>query len=99
MYDIDVIIPTYRPDSLFLESLERLSKQSVKPENIYIINTDRSIWDALDMDSKIDNLSLDINIDVSHIEKKGLRSRCKQESGCIKILCKIFRMHDSGCIA
>ena len=70
MYDVDIIIPTYKPDDRFLESLRRLSKQSVKPNNIYIINTDKSIWDSLDMDNKIKNLSLDIGIDISHIAKK-----------------------------
>lgn len=90
MYDIDVIIPTYRPDSLFLESLERLSKQRVKPENIYIINTDRSIWDALDMDSKIGNLSLDINIDVSHIEKKDFDHGASRNLGVSRSCAKYF---------
>ena len=36
MYDVDIIIPTYKPDDRFLESLRRLSKQSVKPNNIRI---------------------------------------------------------------
>jgi Glycosyltransferases, probably involved in cell wall biogenesis len=36
---ISVIIPTYKPDDIFLELLEKLSKQSQSIEKIVIINT------------------------------------------------------------
>ena len=90
MYDVDIIIPTYKPDDRFLESLRRLSKQSVKPNNIYIINTDRAIWDGLDMDNKIKNLSLDVGIDISHIDKKDFDHGASRNLGVSKSKAKYF---------
>ena len=90
MYDVDIIIPTYKPDDRFLESLRRLSKQSVKPNNIYIINTDRAIWDGLDMDNKIKNLSLDIGIDISHIDKKDFDHGASRNLGVSKSKAEYF---------
>ena len=90
MYDVDIIIPTYKPDDRFLESLRRLSKQSVKPNNIYIINTDRSIWDSLDMDNKIKNLSLDVGIDISHIDKKDFDHGASRNLGVSKSKAEYF---------
>ena len=90
MYDVDIIIPTYKPDDRFLESLRRLSKQSVKPNNIYIINTDRAIWDGLDMDNKIKNLSLDVGIDISHIAKKDFDHGASRNFGVSKSKAEYF---------
>ena len=90
MYDVDIIIPTYKPDDRFLESLRRLSKQSVKPNNIYIINTDRAIWDGLDMDNKIKNLSLDVGIDISHIDKKDFDHGASRNLGVSKSKAEYF---------
>ena len=90
MYDVDIIIPTYKPDDRFLESLRRLSKQSVKPNKIYIINTDKSIWDSLDMDNKIKNLSLDIGIDISHIAKKDFDHGASRNLGVSKSKAEYF---------
>lgn len=36
---VDVIIPTFRPDSSFEEVIERIKKQTIVPENIIIVNT------------------------------------------------------------
>ena len=90
MYDVDIIIPTYKPDDRFLESLRRLSKQSIKPNNIYIINTDKSIWDSLDMDNKIKKLSLDIGIDISHIAKKDFDHGASRNLGVSKSKAEYF---------
>jgi Glycosyltransferases, probably involved in cell wall biogenesis len=38
-YSIDLIIPTYRPDEKFHKLMKRLKKQTVKPNHIWIINT------------------------------------------------------------
>ena len=37
--NVDVVIPTYRPDERFRELLRRLEKQTCSPEHIYVINT------------------------------------------------------------
>lgn len=36
---IDIIIPVYKPDARFHELIERLLTQSVKPENIFVMQT------------------------------------------------------------
>ena len=36
---VDVIIPTYRPDKKFEKLIDRLKKQTVKVNNIIILNT------------------------------------------------------------
>lgn len=40
---IDVIIPTYKPDKALFELVKRLNGQSLKPENIIIMNTEENI--------------------------------------------------------
>jgi len=37
--EVDVIIPVYKPDQKFKHLLERLIKQSVKPNIIYLLQT------------------------------------------------------------
>lgn len=69
---IDVIIPTYRPDAKFISLLLALKRQSISPNNIIVVNTDKSIWNKLDMDTKVKNtLGADISkLILKHIEKK-----------------------------
>jgi len=42
---VDIIIPTYQPDKRFLSLIGRLIRQTVKPDRIIIMNTDRDLWD------------------------------------------------------
>lgn len=39
---IDVIIPVYRPGRKFLELLRRLSAQTLAPEKIIVMNTEKN---------------------------------------------------------
>ena len=41
---IDVIIPVYRPDVSFRTVLQRLNQQSIRPERIILINTEKRFW-------------------------------------------------------
>ena len=41
---VDVLIPAYRPDRRFARLLQLLSKQSVKPRRIIVVNTEESYW-------------------------------------------------------
>lgn len=61
--DIDVVIPTYKPGSEFSVLLEKLMKQSVKPEHIIVVNTERHYWDET-LEKRFPNLS------VFHIKKQ-----------------------------
>lgn len=47
MYTVDVIIPTYKPDSKFLRVLDMLAKQTVKPAQVIIMNTEEKYFDRL----------------------------------------------------
>lgn len=60
---VDVIIPTYRPDEKFQKTIEMLLKQTVLPETIRIVNTEKSFWKK-----EIEELST--KIVVTHIKQK-----------------------------
>ncbi len=44
---VDVIIPTYKPDSMFFELLDRLEKQTVEISHILIMNTEQTYFERL----------------------------------------------------
>ena len=44
---MDVIIPTYKPDNIFLELLDKLASQSVPIQRIIIMNTEQKYFDRL----------------------------------------------------
>lgn len=44
---VDVIIPTYKPGKQFLLLMDRLEKQSVRPEQIIILNTGKAYFEQL----------------------------------------------------
>ncbi len=60
---VDVIIPVYKPDQRFAKVLERLQKQTVKPNRLIIINTESEHW-------KSEFEQLTDAMEVYHIEKK-----------------------------
>ena len=47
MDTVDVIIPTYKPDKEFLEILDMLKKQTVRPSHIIVLNTEEKYFDRL----------------------------------------------------
>lgn len=44
---IDVIIPTYKPDQKFLELVYALNRQTVKPDQILVMNTEEKYYSTL----------------------------------------------------
>lgn len=44
--NIDVIIPVYKPTEYLLSILLRLSKQTLKPNRVICINTEKEYWDS-----------------------------------------------------
>ncbi len=60
---IDVVIPVYRPGRELRKLLERLARQSVKPERILLVNTEEQFFD----ESCIDGIP---NTEVVHIRKE-----------------------------
>ena len=41
---VDVLIPVYKPDQRFARLLEMLEKQTIKPDRIIVMNTERRYW-------------------------------------------------------
>ena len=69
MNTVDIIIPTYKPDISLFRLLDDLEKQSLRPEHIIIINTEKKYWDKLIADSNENPLDKYDNIILKHIEK------------------------------
>ncbi len=42
---VDIIIPTYQPDTELKELLRSLALQVLPPDNIFIVNTEEKYWD------------------------------------------------------
>lgn len=53
MQEIDVIIPTYRPDKEIFTLLDRLSEQTVQPSHIILMNTEKSEMEKLITDEEL----------------------------------------------
>ena len=69
MNNIDVIIPTYRPGHKFIELLERLHRQTMRPDHSIVINTGREYYDQLVYGM---NLAKEYpELEVHHIEKNA----------------------------
>lgn len=66
---VDIIIPVYKPDERFLILLERLYRQSVMPNRIILINTEKAIWDKLDMEKRIEKTGVLKKCVIRHIKK------------------------------
>ncbi|BBF44019.1 O antigen biosynthesis rhamnosyltransferase rfbN [Lachnospiraceae bacterium KM106-2] len=59
---IDLIIPTYKPDAVFDKLMERMKEQTVKPNRIIIMNTEKEYFD----EAKYSDMD---NVEVIHITK------------------------------
>lgn len=49
-YSIDIIIPTYKPDTTFEKLISRLQRQTVKPQRILVVNTEEVLWEQAEFD-------------------------------------------------
>jgi len=62
---IDVIIPTYKPDNNFLLLVEKLQKQSIRPNRIILMNTEEKYAQKFLAESKV--LERYDNIEIHHV--------------------------------
>lgn len=60
---VDVIIPTYHPDDRFNETIKMLLQQTVLPDKIRIVNTEKRYW-------KKEIQEFSSKIEVTHISKQ-----------------------------
>lgn len=73
---VDIVIPVYKPDKKYDKLMERLGKQTVKPNHIYIINTIPEQGDKIDVGLKyqsMDNITV-INIPQKEFDHGGTRN-------------------------
>ena len=42
--EIQVVIPAYKPGESLTQLLDRLSSQTVKPDSVYVVNTEKKYW-------------------------------------------------------
>lgn len=73
---VDVIIPTYHPDERFQKCIKMLLQQTVPPETIRIVNTEKRFWKK-----EIENLSPDIV--VTHISKQEFDHGASRNLGAV----------------
>lgn len=62
---IDVVIPVYKPGKDFITLIRRLKEQTLKPSNIFVINTQKEIFDAFLKENSISEE--DLGIELSHV--------------------------------
>lgn len=68
--DVDIIIPTYKPDDRFGQLIKRLGQQAVPAKRIIIMNTEERFWEAASFDKtfldtgKLENGS---SVEIYHI--------------------------------
>ncbi len=80
---VDVIIPTYKPDKSFFTLLDRLADQTVKVENVIVINTEEKYFQQLVYGRKYSEHYP--NLKIRHISRHefdhgGTRRRAVRES-------------------
>ena len=64
---IDVIIPTYKPDMEFAKLIEKLQKQTIKPNKIILMNTEKKYIHKFLEESGI--LETYDNIEIHHVSE------------------------------
>ena len=81
--DVDVIIPVYRPDNKLLELLDSLNSQTLRPQTIILMNTEKKYFDKLVWGTDFPERYP--NVEVHHITKDefdhgGTRRRAIRQS-------------------
>ena len=76
---IDIIIPTYKPDKGFMELIEKLQEQTIKPNKIILMNTEeRYIENFL----KETNLLMKYNnIEIHHVSEREFDHGATRDAG------------------
>ena len=92
MHTVDVIIPTYKPDIALLTLIEDLEKQSVRPEHIIIMNTEKRYWDELTKTSGVDIEEKFDNIIVKHVSKDEFDHGNTRNAGVMLSSAEFFLM-------
>ena len=84
---IDVIIPTYKPDEKLLDITEKLRMQTIRPNRIVLINTEKKYMDDLLKGSDPSDRGFEvINISESEFDHGATRNEGAEGSGADLLL-------------
>ncbi len=87
---VDVIIPVYKPDDKFTRLVQRLQKQTFRPNRIIVVNTERKYWD---MAGPAEVAGLEVHhISKEEFDHGGTRNRA---AGCSQAEIMIFMTDDA----
>lgn len=73
---VDIVIPRYKPDEKYDKLMDRLMKQTIKPNHIYVMNTisGRETEDVNQQHQNIDNITI-TNLRKEEFDHGGTRNR------------------------
>ncbi len=67
---VDVIIPTCKPEREFLELLDLLEEQTVRPGRIIIMNTEEKYMERLKFDTL--HMKENLNVEIHHLSRREI---------------------------
>lgn len=76
---IDIIIPTYKPDKGFMELIEKLQVQTVKPNKIILMNTEEKYIEKFLKETDI--LGKYDNIEIYHVSEREFDHGATRDAG------------------
>lgn len=71
---VDVIIPVYKPDTKFNQLIERLTKQTVKPNRIILLQTVETETDSTEKQEKALAYALSLSSSICRIESYEIKN-------------------------
>jgi len=80
--NIDIIIPTYKPDKGFIKLLTMLDKQTIKPNRIIVMNTEEKYWDRFLQENPYEECLNEV--EVYHLTKQEFNHGATRNEGINK---------------
>jgi rhamnosyltransferase len=93
---IDVVIPTYKPDKQFIELMEGLKKQTIKPSRIIIINTEEKYFNKLMYGTRFKEDYP--NVEIKHISQREFNHGKTRNEGAKRSDAQILIFMTQDCI-
>lgn len=90
MKEVDIIIPTYKPDKSFFALIDKLQRQTAPVNKIIIMNTEQKYFDRLVFGTSF--FEKYRNVFVTHISKKEFNHGATRNQGVKKSKAPVFVM-------
>lgn len=94
--NIDIIIPTYKPDQKLFDLIERLERQTVKCQRIILMNTEEKYFEQLVYGTRFSERHK--NVSVFHISKREFDHGGTRRAGVEKSDAEVFVMMTQDCL-